>query len=213
MSKKKTVYKVRYVIEMEISEEYYSDNAGNQFVGAFPKITAYPPEIIVRDLESVFCRNAAKGCSYIEKHFPDEAKYVCAQMHDLEQLRLSGYPQPVKRKARKQVIEDIKKLTDTRARKRLTTPRGRTPKKDKEVNSVEREKFISKCVESLKDLQRKNQKKELKIGDLASLVCPTYIKKGTEHWYDNPIRKLRNDLKFYGITFDELKEKLTNNLT
>jgi hypothetical protein len=190
------VYKARYVIEMEISEEYYSDNDDNQFVGSFPKIIAYPPEIIIRDLESVFFQHAAKSCSYIEKHFPDEAKHVCAQMHDLEQLTLSGYPPHLRRNARKGVIGDLKKQTDTRARKRLTTPRGRS--------KGAKEKIYPQDVERLKQrilsvMQKIGVKKKIKKGEVARKLY-SFGSKGCSNEYQKLDRELnKNSLDYKDI--------------
>ncbi len=206
MKKKiKTIYKARYVIDIEFTDEPMPiPDQNDEFL---KRIFNVKLESSFRDVDeekdSRFRENTGKRFDYVEKHFSEEILYVYFQMLWQEaDLNYFGSLQ-VQKLVRQVFAKHIGKGATQRALKRIELPKGRTPEKEKHSFSEDREKFISLCIDEIK-----NQQKELPN----KKITKTKIAESLFGNYNNPLRELRKRLQLYETTFEDIKAKTDQQL-
>jgi len=196
----KTIYKARYVIDIEIKEER-SEN-GRMVKVCVPEMEV-KQEVVIRDINPLFSEDSEKY-DYLEKHFPAEIEHLYARMLGLETFALDRFSPDIDSKVRKQVISHTSRLVDKDLRKRLATKKGRKPDKAKNDYIYKKKQFTSDCVEILKKMRNEGEKiNQQNFAD----------KYFTDKYRENQVKPLLQKLKLYEISWKELLAKIPNNLT
>lgn len=191
MSEKKTIYKAKYEIEIEIIRKRSQDG---RYIQTIPEVNI-KQEVMIRDFDS-YDEDLSQLCDYIEKHFPGQIEALYATMYALEGLVLSFDSLDARSKAREEVISAIGKLVQSNLRKRLITTKGRKPNKEKYDYENYKNHFLIQAGKIIKNIQ--NEGKKITRTSLAERMFDNY---------SNPLRELRNRLNLYGISFQELIKK------
>lgn len=199
MKKKiKTIYKARYVIDIEFTDEPMPPSDQDE----------YWKRIFNVKLESAFrCIDEEDGTrrmhrlnkkfDYVEKHFQKGLLDLYLEMLHLEAEL--GFGRLQSQKLFRQVYaKGIGNRAKQRALKRMELPKGRTPENEKYSFNEDKEKFISLCIDEIK-----NQRKVLPN----KKITKTKIAESLYGYYANPLRELRKRLELYEITFEDIKAK------
>jgi RNase H-fold protein (predicted Holliday junction resolvase) len=194
MSEKKTIYKARYVIDIEVEELTSRD--GTYIEGLPPKMEI-KPEIIIRDIDPLFPEDS-EMYDHVEKHFPDEIEHLFARLYLLEGTLgkiATDLPSDKKSIVRQKVIEVTKQWIDKRARKRFPVARGPKHHKTTSEYESERNQFISEIVERLKNEDKGISKEK-------------YAAKYVDH--RNPTDAFEAKLRRLKVSWKDLKKNYIN---
>jgi hypothetical protein len=201
---KKTIYKIKFEVEIEITKQVIKTRRGIDKIGYSPEMRIHKDVLIngfdtANDADKEF----SGRCSHIEEHFSDRIRLIYGDMFHNEGSVLSIESLDIKSQAREKVILATAKMENQMQRQRLPTIKGRKPQKSKKDYLADKERFITDCVEIMKAIRKKRDRvTQLKIAEV-------YF---TDIYRNNPVKPLLKKLKLYEISWKELVEKLPNNL-
>ncbi len=195
MSKKKTFYKARYTIEIQIEQEW-SDDGFNSW-GLPPEIEI-KPEIIIREIDPRF-HDYAEMYDHVEKHFPAEIELTFARLYLLEGVLgeiARDMPSDKKSIIRQEIIEITKQWTDKGVRERFPAARG--PKHHKTTSEYEskQRQFIAEIVERLKNEAEGISKEKF---------AEKYFSD-----YENPTKAFDAKLRHLEVSWKDVKKNYVN---
>jgi hypothetical protein len=202
---KKTIYKIKFEVEIEITKKVKKTRRGEDRFGYSPKMHIKKNVLFTGfDTSNDVDKIVSNRCAYIEKHFPDQIKDSFAMMFYLEGPALDTPYDDVRSKARKNAFDAAKRMVDQRQRERLPTSKGRSLDKSKSVYLVDKERFITDCVEILKSTQTDGKRLT------KTVLGKKYFTSASR---ESPSRRLKKKLELYEISFEDLIANMPNNLT
>jgi hypothetical protein len=211
---KKTIYKIKFEVEIEITKQVIKTRRGIDKIGYSPEMHINQDVLIngfdtANDADKEF----SGRCSHIEEHFSDRIRLIYGDMFHNEGSVLSIESLDTKSQAREKVIRATAKMENQMQRQRLPTEKGRKPNKSKKDYLADKEKFENKSVEMLRTLKNEGVAAPT-LADLAEKMFETYIDRNNEEqYYSYPSKEMGKKLVLYKISFEYLAMKSTNNLT
>ncbi len=201
---KKTIYKIKFEVEVEITKEITKTRRGIDKIGYSPEMHIKKDVLISGfDTANDADKIVSDRCAYIEEHFPEQIKDSFAMMFYLEGPALAAPYADVKSKVRKNAFDATKGMVDQRQRERLPISKGRSPDKSKSVYLADKERFITDCVGIMKAIQEEGERvTQMSLADM-------YF---TDKFRTNPVKPLLKKLKLYQISWKELVAKIPFNI-
>ncbi len=136
---KRTIYKVKYEVEIEITEELHKTRRGDRF--------GYKPEVNISEgVRTIdFDRNSnvetAARCEHLEKHLPAQIIDSVAILFYLEGRLLNVLHADVKSKIRSETLVATKIMVNQRQAQRLPALAGRNRDKSKKNHLDNKKQF------------------------------------------------------------------------
>jgi hypothetical protein len=201
---KKTIYKIKFEVEIEITKEITKTRRGIDKIGYSPEMHVKKDVLINGfDPSNDADKIVSDRCAYIEAHFPDEIKDSFALMFYLEGYALGTPYDDVKSEARKNAFVAAKGMVDQRQRLRLPASKGRNPDKSKKDYLKDKERFITECLDFMIAIQDNGER--ITQQNLANRYF-------TDRHRENKVKALLQKLNLYEISWKELVAKLPNNV-
>ncbi len=204
MSEKKTIYKARYVVDIEITKQVIKTRRGVDKIGYAPEMHINK-DVLINGFDTAddADKHFSDRCSHVEEHFSDRIRLIYGDMFYNEGSILSIDSLDVKTQTREKVIRETAQMENQMQRQRLKTRKGRNPDKSKIDYLADKERFITDCVGIMKAIREEGDRvTQFNLADV-------YF---TDKFRTNPVKPLLQKLKLYGISWKELVAKIPNNL-
>ncbi len=196
---KKTIYKIKYEVEIEVTRELRKKRDGRTdfYYEVEPVVK---PGKSFRDFDDTNDVGTVGRCDYLEENFPDLISDSFKILFGLEGRLLDMPNNELKSITRNETLLATKGLFDTRQRQRLEASAGRLKGKLKVGYEREKKAFISECVEIIKNIQANGEKL-----NRTTLGRNKFTSASSEH----PSRRLKKKLDFFDISYEDLVLKAT----
>jgi hypothetical protein len=197
---KKTIYKIKFEVEVEIIKEVIKTRRGIDKIGYSQKMHI-KKDVLVNSFDAAndADKEFSDRCSHIEEHFSDRIRLCYGDMFHNEGSTLNIDSLDIKSQARETVIRETAKMENQMQRQRLPIKKGRKTDKSKKDYSADKERFITGCVEILKSIQKEGKEKLNKTA-----LGKRYFTSASE---ESPARRLKKKLELYEISFEDLTAK------
>lgn len=205
MKKKiKTIYKIKFEVEIEITKEITKTRRGIDKIGFSPEMHVKKDVLINGfDPSSDADKEVFDRCSHIEEHFSDRIRLIYGDMFYNEGSTLNIVPLDIKSRTREKVIINSTQMETQMQRQRLPTEKGRNPDKSKKDYLKDKERFITECLDFMKVIRDNGER--ITQQNLANRYFAAIQ-------MENKVKPLLRKLKLYEISWKDLVAKLPNNV-